>query len=403
MKQTIYLRLITLLIFLLVVLFGLPILVSADNSWNDAAPLPNGDERSRHTTTLLPDGRILVVGGYNGAALDDAKLYDPITNEWSDANDVMFTERYSHTATLLRNGNILIAGGHDGSSALDTAFVYDPVDNIWNTANGMSTARYNHTATMLANGDVLVVGGGVSISEIYNPSTNTWGNDTDTGTVRSNHTATLLDDGKVLVVGGDGSGTAQLYDNGTWNATTAFDSNIQNHTATLLPDGNVLVAGGYNGTIPSNVAKVYNGVSWTATSNTLTDARYNHTATLLPNGKVLVTGGCDNGNVSSCSSYLNSAELYDWDTNSWSVVTDDTMTDSREKHTATMLPNGKIFVVGGKNGGGDVGGSELFDSITDGWINTDNFANSIYWHATTVLTDGKVLVSGGCQSGNTNS
>ncbi|CAF4000974.1 unnamed protein product, partial [Rotaria sp. Silwood1] len=65
-----------------------------------------------------------------------------------------------------------------------------------------------------------------------------------------------------------------------------------------------------------------------------------HTATLLTNGKILVTGG-------SNFDILNSAELYDPLTGTWTISGG--MKHPRGVHTATLLTNGKVLVSGGIN------------------------------------------------------
>ena len=74
--------------------------------------------RFHHTATLLPDGRVLVVGGESGHdPLASAELYDPATGTWSDTGSLR-TARDSHTATLLPNGMVLVAGGRETDPAL---------------------------------------------------------------------------------------------------------------------------------------------------------------------------------------------------------------------------------------------------------------------------------------------
>jgi hypothetical protein len=77
-----------------------------------------------HTVTLLPDGKVLAIGGANGAAITGVDLYDPTTDTWSAAASLP-VERHSHTATLLQNGSILVVGGYDASAPLPTAVRYD--------------------------------------------------------------------------------------------------------------------------------------------------------------------------------------------------------------------------------------------------------------------------------------
>jgi len=106
------------------------------------------------------------------------------------------TARYFHTATLLPDGNVLVAGGWDGFNPFTSAELYAPASGIWNTTGSLHIARELHTATLLLNGMVLVAGGRDSSgqptasAELYDPAFGTW---TDTGslnTARSVHTAT---------------------------------------------------------------------------------------------------------------------------------------------------------------------------------------------------------------------
>ena len=100
----------------------------------------------------------------------------------------------------------------------------------------------------------------------------------------------------------------------------------------------------YFGKTASNIAvlKVKEVGIWTNTGYLNTE-RYWHTATLLPNGMVLVVGGLDN----MCT-VTASAELYDPNTGVWTNT--GALHTGRYRHTATLLPNGMVLVVGGLNG-----------------------------------------------------
>src|SRR5436309_11932652 len=103
--------------------------------------------RFHHTATLLPDGRVLVVGGEHGRdPLASAELYDPATGTWS-ATGSLNTARDSHTATLLPNGNVLVAGGEATSGDLASAELYDPATGTWTATGSLTAARDFQTTT----------------------------------------------------------------------------------------------------------------------------------------------------------------------------------------------------------------------------------------------------------------
>jgi hypothetical protein len=108
---------------------------------------------------------VLVAGGVgNRGDLASAELYEPTSGTWTTTGSLA-TGRYSHTATLLPNGNLLVAGGYnpgDPDGALASAELYDPASGTWTTTGSLNAARYRHTATLLPNGNLLVAGG-------YNP------------------------------------------------------------------------------------------------------------------------------------------------------------------------------------------------------------------------------------------
>ncbi|CAF0932856.1 unnamed protein product [Adineta steineri] len=72
-------------------------------------------------------------------------------------------------------------------------------------------------------------------------------------------------------------------------------------------------------------------------------ARAYYAASTLSNGSILVAGG-SNGS----SNYLNSAELHNPITGTW--TTTENMNVAREFHTASTLADGKVLVMGGDNG-----------------------------------------------------
>ncbi len=117
-------------------------------------------------------------------------------------------------------------------------------------------------------------------------------------------------------------------------------------------------------------------------------ARVSHTATLLSNGQVLVVGG-----FSGVGDYLASAELYDPTTGVW--TTTGSLATARYHHTATLLSNGQVLVAGGIGVAGTLATAELYDPATGVWMPTRSMANAREEHTATLLFSGNVLVSGG--------
>jgi N-acetylneuraminic acid mutarotase len=285
----------------------------ASGSWVATGSMLAG--RIGQTATLLSNGMVLVAGGSSDdgqeTALESVELYDPVTGAWTATGD-MIRARSRHTTTLLSDGRVLVAGGFEsaqgagGYDRLPSAELYDPVTGSWTATDDMSQARDAHTATLLPDGRVLVAGGGgggrLSSAELYDPVTGTWAATGDMTEPYLGHTATLLLDGTVLVAGGDapsGPGArawhhAELYDpvTGTWVATRGMITPRLGHTATLLADGRVLVTGGANPGDTGSAAELYDPVTgrWQAIGDMI-QARSGHTATLLPDGRVLVVGG----------------------------------------------------------------------------------------------------------------
>jgi WD40 repeat protein len=112
---------------------------------------------------------------------------------------------------------------------------------------------------------------------------------------------------------------------------------------------------------------------------------FGHTATLLANEKVLVVGGGDT-----------SAELYDPATGTFTAT--GSMAQARAFLQATLLPNGKVLVTGGGYGTPmrpAPGPTEVYDAGTAAFAATGTMLTKRFEHTASLLSDGKVLVAGG--------
>lgn len=234
--------------------------------------------RASHTATLLPDGRVLIVGGYKDVPGDGgqqpsvlltAEIYNAATGAFTQTKGSMSIARTGHTATPLVNGKVLIAGGADINpfyhvpKSTATAELYDPAtDSFAPTVGPMHVARYQHAATLLSGGTRVLLTGGSDVSVV------------------AGHISLLT------------TATAEIFDSATedFAATASMTLGRRDHTATLTNSGDVLVAGGFD--LPNPTLELFSPVSETFTpSGTMHSARAAHTATLLQNGETLLAGG----------------------------------------------------------------------------------------------------------------
>ncbi|HZE69209.1 MAG TPA: RHS repeat-associated core domain-containing protein [Pyrinomonadaceae bacterium] len=119
--------------------------------------------RAWHSATILPDGRVLVLGGIgaDGRVLDSAEIFDPETDSFVLLPAKELTPRAHHTATLLTDGHVLIAGGLSANGRLlGKAELWEPDTQTTTVLAGkLNIARQNHLATLLSDGSVLIEGG----------------------------------------------------------------------------------------------------------------------------------------------------------------------------------------------------------------------------------------------------
>jgi hypothetical protein len=238
---------------------------------------------------------------------------------------------------------------------------------------------------------------------------------------RGGSTATLLVDGRVLFTGGyncaaagqDGIwASAELYDpaTGTFSPTGSMSVPRENHTATRLADGRVLIAGGISGASPSagaavslaayrlaetsasvlESAEVYDPATGRFNpTGSMSTIRDHHTATLLHDGRVLVVGGGGEGYASQTS-----ADVYDPATGRFSPT--GSMKTGRWLHTATLLQDGRVLVVGGRSPKDSVYASaEIYDPSTGRFGSAGSMNAGRQQHTATLLPDGRVLIAGG--------
>lgn len=276
----------------------------------------------------------------------------------------------------------------------------------WVAAPSLATPRSAPAVFTLPDGRMVLYGSNSvgPVSEFYDPRSGS-GGATGEGDGRAAAAVALLADGRLLVAGeiespaaisttGTVVATVTIYDPATGHAVAAppLAERRTGHTATTLRDGTVLVVGGFDtggvgrtmgaGVIAQAERFDPRTGHWSPAGR-LATPRGDHTATLLHDGRVLVVGGFASGHGD-----LASAELYDPATNAWTPT--GTLAVARRFPVAVALAAGGILIVGAEDTT-----PERYDPATGRWASAGTLPQARRDFAAARLTDGRVLVAGG--------
>ncbi|WP_438043796.1 Kelch repeat-containing protein [Sorangium sp. So ce128] len=325
--------------------------------------------------------------------------------EWSSVAP-MPEARERHIALRMPDGQVLVAGGSGDYPYPTTVDFYNPAADTWTTRHTLPYPMSPVGAALLQDGRVLFSPGGL----VYDPITGTTASvpltpgEAARGWEFAYTALTLLPDGRVLRTGGsDDDSTlkeAVLYDpaTNTWSSAGSMSVTRYLHTATLLQDGRVLVVGGYtlNGNeMPQGrtSVEIYDPATsaWTAAAPTNLP-RMQHTATLLPSGRVLVVGGGGRiyGGTEEEIEILvdagETAEIYDPASDTWTLTAPPNFLHTWASAVAPMS-HGRVMAVGSD-------GAEIYKEASGSWTPIDEPTQRGF-HTATTLQDGSVLITGG--------
>jgi len=219
--------------------------------------------------TLLSDGQLFVAGGHisSWTGLPNAYKYNPSTGNWTRLPD-MNDGRWYPTSTLLPNGDVLVISGWvDPSRGVNVEpQVWQNATGSWRNLSAAHLASPFYPFMFVApNGKVFCAGPSQTSRYLDVSGAGSWSvvGNSHYGT-RNWGSAVMYDIGKVLLVGGipcapystsctePPTPTAEIIDltstSPTWQYTNPMAGPRKLHNVTLLPDGKVLVTGGSRGT-----------------------------------------------------------------------------------------------------------------------------------------------------------
>ncbi len=264
-------------------------------------------------------------------------------------------------------------------------------------AGNLTQKRFWHTSTLLKNGHVLIAGGAATESpgyvpmsmfhdstELFDPETQTSSAARSMSVARTRDMGILLQDGRVVILGAH-LAPVEIYDpqSGRFSAYNATLGDIG--TAALLPNGSIL-------TYCALGVAIFDPDTGNFTSISGLDAsRGGHTATLLRDGRILIVGG---GYPAALGK---AAEVYDSTSNAFTEVGE--LHNERRGHKAVLLRDGTVLVIGGSKGVLDsppepVTTAEIYDPATGSFSLAGTPGITPIW-AAAVLRTGEVFLIGG--------
>jgi N-acetylneuraminic acid mutarotase len=416
------------------------------------AEVPVGDDRQITVEGLGYEGNPISRGrtrplpieeGENTLSLYIGRIEEEGAFSYSSAK--LLVPRAFHTTTLLRDGSLVVCGGFsqvpavwrpedpelptpmaamerlNGESLLTMAS--SPSGCLPGAGKGcMASARAGHSATLLQSGNVLVAGGleaedrePVAKVEVFTSEDNRFVRSGSLAKPRAWHRA-VVSDGGVLVVGGESytlganatksySLPGELFSSGSLETRPGLLKGRRAFTLTALPDGTLVAAGGLDRARDQNPSPLDsielltpNAPGWKTSRARLKVPRAYHTATLLDDGMILFVGGLSS--VAGTGGSTGTVELYDPGSDSVMLLPR-ALTTTRWAHTATLLDDGRVLVVGGFSGNLEAGPSadvEQIRFLQGGVIQVRPMAKMNErraGHTATRLASGLLLVLGG--------
>jgi PKD repeat protein len=278
-------------------------------SWTQTVSSAGWSARYTHSSVVLPDGSIVLMGGYDGVLKNDVWRSTDQGATWTRMTaNATWSARQAPASVVLLDGSIVLMGGYDGAWKND---VWRSTDKgaTWTrlTADADWPGRAYHTCAAMPDGDIVLMGGynGSNLNDFVWRSTDggaTWTqvNVSAGPSARRGHTSVVLPDGSIVLMGGyDGAWKNDVWrstDQGaTWTRMTASAgwSGRMNHNSVAMPDGSTVLTGGNAGTTWYNDVwrSIDCGATWTKLANGGWSARNGHSGVGMPDGGIVLMGG----------------------------------------------------------------------------------------------------------------
>ena len=261
----------------------------------------------------------------------------------------------------------------------------------------MTERRFWHASVLLQDGTVLITGGAATenpgqvsnslfraSTEVFDPVTGTSSRRGNLSLPRVLDMGILLPDGRVLLAGAD-QAPPEFFDprTGRFTAEPYLPAFARIWSITLLPNGKILTYYSLGVAIFDTATREFTSLPGTVV------IRAGHTATLLRDGRVLIVGS---GNASGM---VKESEIFDPSSNTLTRTGD--LRYERQDHKAILLQDGSVLVIGGSAGdeGSEepVTAAERYNPAT-GRFTSEGDPGFEAIHAATLLPSGEVFIVG---------
>ena len=268
--------------------------------------------------------------------------------------------RYGHSSVLMPDGSIVLMGGDAGGSWKND--VWRSTDNgaTWIRINASAgwTARVFHNSVVMPDGSIVLMGGVDSSgwkNDVWRSTDNgaTWIriNASAGWSARSRFNSVAMPDGSIVLMSGYGNNyyndVWQSTDNGaTWTQITASAGWSIRYlpSSVVMPDGSIVLMGGYDGASWKNDVwrSIDNGAIWTRVNASAGwSARSAHNSVVMPDGSIVLMGGWDSGG------YKNDVWRSTDNGATWIRINTSAGWTARAWHSSVVTTNGGIVLMGG--------------------------------------------------------
>jgi len=391
---------------------------STDNgaTWIEVNASAGWTQRWLHSSVAMPDGSIVLMGGWDNTYNYKNDVWRSTDNgaTWIEVNaSAGWTPRDHHSSVAMPDGSIVLMGGYDGYFRND---VWRSTDNgaTWIEVNASAgwTPRYFHSSVAMPDGSIVLMGGW---DNTYNYKNDVW-RSTDNGTTwiqvnasagwtpRDSHSSVAMPDGSIVLMGGYSWGIRNDVWRSTDNGTTWIEvyacagwTPRESHSSVAMPDGSIVLMGGLDGYFRNDVWRsTDNGATWIEVNASAGwTPRYFHSSVAMPDGSIVLMGGNDG------YSYKNDVWRSTNNGATWTLVNVSAGWTQRWLHSSVAMPDGSIVLMGG------------YDNTSfknDTWRSTDNGATwsevnaSAGWtvrgyHSSVAMPDGSIVLMGGFAGG----